>query len=47
MFSEVIGHIKMILLKAIWLLSFRELVSQRVKNHPSGLRPGTRVGNKQ
>ena len=34
MFSEVIGHITMILLKAICLLSFREFVSQGVKNHP-------------
>ena len=28
MFSEVIGHIKMLLLKGVCLVSFRELVSQ-------------------
>ena len=47
-FSEVIGHIKMIVpLKAICLLLFRVLDSQSVKNHHSGMRPGTRVENKQ
>ena len=36
--------IKRILLKVIRMFSFRELVSQWVKNHSSGLRRETRVG---